>query len=503
MKKFNIILLTVLGIFTLSSCNDFLDMRPTNSINSNEAITTAADAGFIMNGIMNRMTSSSYYGRNMFLYADAKGGDCCVYSQGRGNDALYSFDHSPSSGTYSGFWTVGYDIILQLNNMLENIAKIEALPENMEDFDNIKAQALTLRALVYFDLVRLYGLPYTTYDPNTSWGVPNVTTVLGASAQILRAKVSENYTQILSDLEAAEEGLSESTIGSSSAKNHLYINYWANKAIQAKVYLTMGNYPKALAAAKEVIESGEYELYSNDEWLNSWTLQYGSESIFEIYMSVEDSDLEDASIGGYFCADDVYAGNMACYGASDSFLTRLNQDATDVRHGLFAADELDGDDDYPNGRKGACYKYLGGVGMPGDGKETASATNIKVIRLSEIYLIAAECALNAGDNKAAAEYLQEIRKRAPGLEPATEANVTLDMILDEKSKELYCEGQRYWDMIRLGKTITYNDDILGFTPGEDRGISIDTKTFNKIVLPIFKDEITVNPGIGAQQNPGY
>ncbi|MBQ5864704.1 MAG: RagB/SusD family nutrient uptake outer membrane protein, partial [Bacteroidales bacterium] len=126
MKKLNIILLAVLGIFALASCDDFLDMQPTNQAESSEAIKTAADAQIMMNGIMSKMTSSSLYGRNITLYADAKGGDLTIYSAGRGNDALYSFNHSPSSGTYSGFWTVGYNIILQINNLLENIAKIES-----------------------------------------------------------------------------------------------------------------------------------------------------------------------------------------------------------------------------------------------------------------------------------------------------------------------------------------------------------------------------------------
>ncbi|MBO5919098.1 MAG: RagB/SusD family nutrient uptake outer membrane protein, partial [Bacteroidales bacterium] len=77
---------------------------------------------------------------------------------------------------------------------------------------------------------------------------------------------------------------------------------------------------------------------------------------------------------------------------------------------------------------------------------------------------------------------------------------TLDMILNEKSKEFYAEGLRYWDMLRLGKEITFNDEILGFVTSH-RTQTIDTKTFYKVILPIPENELNANPKI--QQNPGY
>jgi hypothetical protein len=74
-------------------------------------------------------------------------------------------------------------------------------------------------------------------------------------------------------------------------------------------------------------------------------------------------------------------------------------------------------------RKGALYKYSGSVALAGDGKATSTAVNIKVIRLSEIYLIAAEAALSTDATKAAT-YLNAIRKRSPNLIAATAATVT-------------------------------------------------------------------------------
>ena len=75
------------------------------------------------------------------------------------------------------------------------------------------------------------------------------------------------------------------------------------------------------------------------------------------------------------------------------------------------------------------------------------------------------------------------------------------MIIDERSKELFAEGQRFFDMIRLNRTIEFNDDFQS-VPVSDRPKTID-RTFYKIVLPISQDEINANPAIADQQNPGY
>ena len=194
-------------------------------------------------------------------------------------------------------------------------------------------------------------------------------------------------------------------------------------------------------------------------------------------------------------------GAQGWFLASDYFLNRLSEDASDVRWGVMGNDEYWRDTDID--RKGACYKYLGGTGLVGDGKSTITAVNIKVLRLSEVYLIASEAALHATtpDADKAATYLNAIRCRATQLPAATAATVSDDMILDERSKELFGEGNRFFDMIRLNRSITYNDDFQN-VPVSTREKTID-RTFYKIVLPISQDEINANPALASQQNPGY
>ena len=485
-NKLKILVICMLALVSFS-CKKTLDVQPTNQVDASTSIKTPADAQIMINGIMRSMSSSDYYGRNFILYGDAKGGDMTIPSQGRGNDALYTFNHSASSGSYSGFWSQIYFSLLQVNNLLQNIGQLET--GGATGYGSYKGQALTLRAIMYFDLVRLYG---KTYDlDKNAFGIPNITTPLNSSAQPLRSTVNENYTQILSDLKAAAPLLGKT-------KSNGFVNYYGNLAMQARVYLYMKDYANALKAAEEIITSNVYTLYSNAAWVDSWKLQYGSESIFEIGVYPLEGDLGANSIGAYHRKKgDGGSTILGWFIASDYFLNRLKEDAADVRWGVMNADEFS---TTATPRKGALYKYSGSILLAGDGKSTSTAVNLKVIRLSEIYLIAAEAALSTDATKAAT-YLNAIRKRAPTMVPATAATVTVDMILDERSKELYGEGQRFFDMIRLNKSITFNDEIIGISVAT-RPKTID-RTFYKTLLPISQTEINANPGMQAQQNPQY
>ena len=489
MKRINI-LFALFCILVLSSCDAFLDKKPTNSGESSSMIKTEADAQLALNGIMEKMISSSYLGRNMFLYADAKGGDLTIESQGRGSDNLYTYGHSPESGTYSGFWTQGYNIIMQLNNLITNI---EALNEagTEEDFDDALGQAYTYRGMIYFDLVRLYGQPYN--EDKSAYGVPDVTVMLDAMAQEGRASVEQNYNTILSDLKKGEGLLGKS-------KNNGFINYYGNKALQARVYLSMDNFSEALAAA-ETVMAGPYKLYAPSEWVASWQTEYGTESIFELHIN-DDNNLSGSSLGAYYAAQADYGSCLGYFMASDYFMDRLGEDPDDVRWGVMRDDKTQDTRESTEDRLGACYKYLGSVDKKGDNSDqNAGACNIKVIRLSEMYLVAAECAFRLSKTSDACNYLNAIRKRSPNLAPADASTISLDMILNEKSKELYGEGHRFWDMIRCNKSIEYNDEFPSITP-VDRAKVID-RTFYQTILPIFKSEMNTNKTLEKQQNPGY
>ncbi|MGO1242684.1 MAG: RagB/SusD family nutrient uptake outer membrane protein [Sphingobacterium sp.] len=494
MKKSFIITCLAAALIS-TSCSDFLNVEPTDSTDAPTAIATSKDAQVVINGLMSKLTSSDYYGRTFPLYADAKGGDITIGSQGRGYDALYVFNHSESSNAYSGFWSQGYHCILQVNNLLGAIETMQS-QGSAEDFDDKIGQALTLRALVYFDLVRLYGEPYN--EDKTALGVPNITEVLPNEAKELRNTVEENYAQIISDLTAAEDLLSDD-------KSNGFVNYYGNLALQSRVYLYMEDYDKALTAAQKVMDSEKYTLYSNDEWAASWTKEFGTESILEFGIYPNEEDLGNTSLGAMYRKKGHGSTSILGYFiASTDFLTKLSEDMTDVRWAVMEEDEFSETSEHPAERLGSSYKYSGSTSLAGDkNASNSTAVNIKVIRLSEVYLNAAEAAFlkPAPDKKAAVTYLNAIRKRSPGLVPATAATLTFDMIKSERGKELFTEGHRFFDKIRWNDNITF-DDALGSIPTIHREKTID-RTFYKTILPISIDEINANPEIEAQQNPGY
>jgi hypothetical protein len=493
MKNITIIV-SILGLLLVTSCEGFLDVKPSNSAAAETSITNANDAKIVMNGMMSRMTSSSYYGRNFIMYGDVRGGDFAVRSQGRGLDALYSFNHSQTTNNYGSYWSQIYNCILQANNLIMNIEKIEDEGSGSDALSQYKGQALTLRALMYFDLVRLYGKPYDM--DKTSFGVPLILEPLDASDQPLRASVEDVYTQILKDLTDASPLLSTS-------KQNGYINYYGNMALQAKVNLYMENYTAALAAAEDVIENGPYVLYTNANWYDSWATQFDTESIFELAIYANEADLGTGSLGYYLLRLYKVTGASGWFMASDYWLQRMYQDPGDIRLAIMDEDEST-INEVDTIRLGSCMKYVGGHEMEGD-KGKASATNIKVIRLSEVYLIAAEAAFNltTPNLTKAVDYLNEIRERAPNLDPATEGTITMEMIEDERSKELFAEGQRFFDMMRWGKQIELNDDFISPAVSILSRDKIIDRTFYKTILPIPQSEINANPPIAAQQNPNY
>lgn len=495
MKIFNISIIAAALLTSFSSCKDFLDVEPGNSIDANTGFNSASDARNRINGLSRLIASSSYYGRNFELYGEVKGGDLTVYSQGRGLDQLYSFNQDAENNNFAGFWSQIYYCIAQTNDVLEKIDKVDAASK--AQYANAQGQLLTLRALFYFDLVRLYGKSYT--QAKTSNGVPIVISSVSYSNKPTRATVDEVYTQILKDLKVGQELLS-----ANKKPDNGYINYYANLAIQSRVYLTMADYENAYQKSNEIITDNVYKLYENEKWASSWSSMYGSESIYELGINEGEADLGTASLGYYLMRRTGGQGGM--FYASDYYLDRLKEDTGDVRWAILGRDESSAT------RMGAVYKNLGSVNtntsLPlnslGDkGNTNNTAVNIKVIRLSEIYLIASEAALKkpAADPTKAAELLNAISKRSPNRAAFTASTISENAILNEKSKELFGEGHRYWDMIRLNKKITFNDDFQDLTINT-RPKEID-RSFDKYILPIPQSEINANPALKDQQNPGY
>lgn len=487
MKKISIVLATI--ALVLSSCADFLDVSPTNQAAASSSIMNEADAKVMLNGLYDALTTSSFYGRNFILYGDAKSGDLTVQSNGRGYDYMFAYNHSVSGYSMSGFWTSGYNIIMLCNNIIENIDRLKE--EGMTGLDEYRAQALTIRAMVHYDLCRLYGKCYN--DDKASYGIPIADKTVPAGAQLLRNSVEEVYNVVLRDLDDAAPSLSK------DVKNRKgFVTYYANRALKARALMDMQDWSGALSLAEEIYNSKAYKLYENDEWVASWASQFGSESIFELGMNVNEGDLGNTGcVGAQYILGGGNGRNNQIFMASQSYLKLLGEDPEDVRWGVMGLDQVG--ESEGAARLGSCYKYYGGLEMKGDGKASSSAVNIKLIRLSEVVLIAAEAAARTNNMSKASNYYNMIHARSPKLTPVN--TVTVDMVLAEKRKELFGEGLHFWDLIRTNSTIVM-DDSTPDVKVTTRETSF-TRSFYKCILPIYNGELNANPGMRAQQNPGY
>ena len=127
---------------------------------------------------------------------------------------------------------------------------------------------------------------------------------------------------------------------------------------------------------------------------------------------------------------------------------------------------------------------------------------VKVIRMSEVYLIAAEASFHLGDETAARAYLNEVAtNRVPGFTGYTSTGqALLNDILLERRKELAFEGHRYWDLARYNLNVTRVNLSNNYPAGVP--LTIATTNFRRI-LPIPQSELDANPNIRDQQNPGY
>lgn len=209
--------------------------------------------------------------------------------------------------------------------------------------------------------------------------------------------------------------------------------------------------------------------------------KFGSESFFEIANSVDDTPGRDS--WGYL---------LNWYGYQKGFVTQkyaeqMLADPGDVRGQLLEENKYAG--------KTVWWLYkLRGTDM----KTAPLECNNVVLRLSEVYLIAAEAGCKLGGDAAVQGlgYLNDIVKRGNPENEVTMADYTLDRVLDERSKELVGEGHRFFDLLRNGKTIIRKGGY--HLPSVDEEVDWD---FYKCVLPIPEDQFIFSPEM--EQNPGY
>ena len=489
---------------SLSSCvNDWLDVAPSDGTDADAALTSSSDLAAARTGMYAALKGNSnlvdYYGQQFFVYGDVHAGDDYQYNNlGGSNRASFYYDmnyQTASEFSSNVAWKSPYIVIGRANRIIA-AAEGGALSDAAEakaTIDQYAAEAKVLRALAHFDLVRIYGKPYTE-DQGASLGVPLVTGVLESNAKPARSTVAEVYTQVVKDL---TEAISSNALATETEPG--YVSVWGAKAILSRVYLNMGDYANALSVAEDIIKNRKKfgaALWTRDQYFKAWDASTPNESEFLFRLNVAGStDSNDLNGIGNLQQREGYKEMVA----TKKFVDMLTSDPEDVRNEMFlpatAAKEV--------ATYGTNKVYLNK--LRGQGGNLRNVTIVPIIRLSEVYLTAAECAFRNNDKTKAVEYLNDLVKNRTTTEAslATVDNITLERILIERRKELIGEGQRYFDALRN------NETIIRYTSEADKGwhktLSKDAQSFNrdyfKAIAAIPQAEINANPNI--KQNTGY
>ena len=403
------------GLFagmTLTSCD--LDTLPSTSLGEDIAITTESDLQNAVNGIgyllsEDRMT----YGAEFGIYADLLTNEFKIvddYGQSSGI-AMYTITKNDELPDVAYYYY--YKAIANCNKALALSANMDATDE----MKNLQGQLYAWRGLLHFDLARLFAhIPTAAADVNAAnSGIVLSTEVYEPDYKGSRATLKETYELIISDLTKAMD-----LMGEGSDNGTGFHNYFSALALRARANLYAGNYAAALDDAKKVIEDGGYELYNQSTYEKAWVQEGSSESIFELLITANYNPQRNSL--GYYCDA---SGYPECALADDGeILTYLLDHPEDIRSKVIKEQEVDG----VAGTHFFPAKYPGRDGI--------YVNNPKIIRLSEVYLIAAEAELKANNNgTAAAEYINAIEEnRVNGYEDV--ATVTLDDVLFEYKKEL-------------------------------------------------------------------
>ncbi|MBK7884641.1 MAG: RagB/SusD family nutrient uptake outer membrane protein [Chitinophagaceae bacterium] len=459
--------------FSLVSCKkDFLDRKPYTSLGVEDALKTEGDLLVALRGVYAGMRGGTYnavlrtdlFGRTIPILGDLMADNVYQSVSNSNRYTLYNQYAMPvNDANATGMWTDSYNVILRSNNIINS-----SIDANV-NVNQYKGEAHAIRALMYFNLVRFYAKPYT--DNPAGLGVPIVTT-FDLNLKPGRSTIGEVYDLILADLEKAYTLM---TVFNGSSQFSKY----AARALEAKVQLTKGDKVKAKTAALDVINNSGFTVVPAADvaayWGNPAPRTDKVETLFEVSSDAVGNIGFDAlgyiynqsGYGDMLASDDLYA----LYSATD--VRRTDLTAVGVRGGLPAV---------------FVRKYLN---IATDRDDT------KVLRLSDVYLIAAEASL-PGNEADALTYLNFIATRRDPvfLGYVSNGNQLFEDVITERRKELAFEGDRYHDLNRLKRPVIRSANY----PASAQNILY---TAAKRLLPIPQAETDANPVIRAQQNPGY
>ncbi|HWK05200.1 MAG TPA: RagB/SusD family nutrient uptake outer membrane protein [Puia sp.] len=452
----SLFLLAFLLTASLPSCKKVLDVVSPNQVADGDVFSSVAGLRNARIGMYSTLQNRSYYGAYYPLLVDAytDNGTTGGYDVIDLND-IAARTVSPSNLYVQNTYAAIYNSIYTANKIIANIGKVPGLAD--DEKSNTLSEALFVRALGHFDLLRLFG---EHWDKTSKYGIPLVTSPDSPKVAVARSTVADSYTQIIADLTTAVSGFN-------TYNGNQYASLSAAKALLARVYLYYGDNTNAAAMATDVLGDSNFGLFGPGDFTKIYTEKETKESVFELVFDQQNQS----------------AYNAATYARPDALRSEVFFLAAADLNTFFQARTGDGRSDLvdfvnvdvsiqPDGRT---QKYRG---------EATKDNSAYIIRLAEIYLIRAEA---SGQATGLAD-LNTLRT-SRGMSTLSSSDVPDDAtwqqtLADERRAELNFEGHRLFDLARTGKVAA----VLG------AGV--------QPIMPIPQREVAATNGI-VEQNPGY
>ena len=452
------IYITIVLVTTLSSCDAWLDVKPYDKISQDELLSTESGYIKLLNGIYIELNSDMLYGGALSVeMIEIMGG---AYVIGTDNSvwgnyadlAEYEYGTDYWRARLNETWNKAYSLILNCNLLLENIDKTE-VKFTGDNYKIIKGEALALRAMLHFDMLRLFGPVYSRNPEMPS--IPYYKKYSTVPNDILPAsKVASEITHDLHEariLLANDPVRTSGTLSSAPSDGsstfmyyrNLRLNYYAITALLARSGLYFGDKESAYKYSTEVIEASEEGIFPFvDKNLVSGSPEdpdriFSSEVIFALTHSQRNklfkNYFDPSRIPNYVFRMDnelmsniVFGGGATTGGSQDDFRYRVNWIAT--------------------GANRYFYKYS-------DMVNTGNITNtmIPMVRIGEMYLIAAES--RSSDIKAGISYVNQLRAARGVSKMQTLTQQTLQY---EYIRELYGEGQLFFMYKRMFSKVLFS-----------------------------------------------
>lgn len=490
MKKIYALIISV--ALMLSCSEDFLNTQPEDTLstgtfysNVNEMKTGIAGCYKKLQNIYNR--------GDMPLILELMSDD----GKDFGWNSVWHIFTKTNTNSQGNIWNNSFKMIVNCNNMISIIDKYK--PKDAAEEVTVKAfrgEVSFLRALAYFNLVRIYGdVPKFTEpfdDPNKAFGIG-------------RSAVNDIYTSvIIPDLEYAYANCFKK--GDNALKGEeARATKGAALTILGKVYLTMKDYAKAAQTLKLLVvdkTAGTYSLLTDYKSIFQPTNKFNSESVFEVNYNLAAGQPSD-----WFKWMGVDIGKRLAANASNQLLVEHNlmRDFVNSKDFVRYTATIDSGKcpgDTPPIQAWAC-KLCPPAASVKTYANTGTDYNYMVTRYADALLMYAEALFMTGDKDNAIKYFNQVRTRTLGATAALTSNdLSIDVILHERRMELAFEGHRYFDLVRTGKAIEIiSKDLMTKVDYDDKIYTLSPIPEYQLILPIPVGEIEKDPTL--TQNAGY